>query len=97
MRHEAIAIELFLQGETVDVQHFIELAVQLDERVEHRISQHTRISRIRLRDASEVFGNLNQLIFVKSAEKQHVPIRGQLAHIVAELLFELIVKNNVVL
>ena len=97
VRHEAIAIELFLQAETVDVQNFIALAVQFDERVEDRVSQHACISRVRLRDAGEVVLNLDQLIFVKSAEKQHVPIRGQLADILAELLFELIVENDVVL
>ena len=33
---------------------------------------------------------------MEGTKEQHVPIRGQLPHVVVELLFKLIVENNVV-
>src|SRR5262245_19274699 len=86
MRQETVAIELLLQNQTVDVEHFIRLAVQLDERIEDRITQHASVSRIRLRNAPNVIRDLDQLIFMQGAEEQHVPIRRQLPDVVAKLL-----------
>ncbi len=72
-------------------------AVQLDERVEHRVSDRISKRRIRFRDASDVFGNSNRFVLVQRAEEEHVPVIGQLLDERRKLFFELRIEHDVVL
>ena len=96
MRHEAVAVESSLENQTVVVQFVFGFAIQFDEIVKDTGLQDISVGRKRLCDARNTLSDLDRLVLVQGAEKQHVPIARQLFDAGAKTSSQAIVKNNVI-
>ena len=89
MWHEAKAVGCLLKGQIVDVNRGPCGMIGNDETVEYRLIEGIGESGVGLANPIDMLRQVNRVVPVQGAEKQHVPHGWQLANIECEFIAEL--------